>query len=136
MPPRVARSPRSPGTAARCWGTRSSSTRVTRTRTRLRKGSLQSLPRIVSRGLPQLGVELELDLHRVRHPARPGGIGRGPGAAPPAESVSLATGDGGAHPWWEVYQPVSYNLTSRFGTRAQFAAMVTACHSHQPRPRA
>jgi len=49
--------------------------------------------------------------------------------APPAESVSLATSDGGAHPWWEVYQPVSYNLTSRFGTRAQFSAMVTACHN-------
>ena len=49
--------------------------------------------------------------------------------APPAESISLASSDGGAHPWWEVYQPVSYNLTSRFGTRAQFSAMVTACHN-------
>jgi alpha-amylase len=49
--------------------------------------------------------------------------------APPEESVSLATSDNGAHPWWEVYQPVSYQLTSRMGTRAQFAAMVTACHA-------
>ncbi|GIF18144.1 alpha-amylase [Actinoplanes tereljensis] len=49
--------------------------------------------------------------------------------APPAESVSLASSDNGAHPWWEIYQPVSYNLTSRFGTRAQFTAMVTACHN-------
>jgi alpha-amylase len=49
--------------------------------------------------------------------------------APPAESVSLATSDSGTHPWWEVYQPVSYNLNSRLGTRAQFAAMVTACHN-------
>ncbi|MBO3736914.1 carbohydrate-binding module family 20 domain-containing protein [Actinoplanes flavus] len=48
--------------------------------------------------------------------------------APPAESVSLATSDSGAHPWWEIYQPVSYNLTSRFGTRAEFTAMVAACH--------
>ncbi|MFA1541745.1 carbohydrate-binding module family 20 domain-containing protein [Actinomadura monticuli] len=48
--------------------------------------------------------------------------------APPAESVSLASTSEGAHPWWEVYQPVSYGLTSRLGTRAQFAAMVTACH--------
>ena len=51
--------------------------------------------------------------------------------APPAESVSLpasAVRSGSAHPWWEVYQPVSYNLTSRMGTRAQFGAMVTACH--------
>ncbi|GAB7047689.1 carbohydrate-binding module family 20 domain-containing protein [Catenuloplanes indicus] len=49
--------------------------------------------------------------------------------APPAESISLATSDSGAHPWWEVYQPVSYKLTSRLGTRAEFAAMVTACHT-------
>ncbi|TDD67037.1 alpha-amlyase, partial [Actinomadura darangshiensis] len=49
--------------------------------------------------------------------------------APPAESVSLASTSDGAHPWWEVYQPVSYGLTSRLGTRAQFSAMVTACHN-------
>ena len=49
--------------------------------------------------------------------------------APPEESVSLASSDSGAHPWWEVYQPVSYNLNSRMGNRAQFAAMVTACHN-------
>src|SRR5690606_13673861 len=49
--------------------------------------------------------------------------------APPAESVSLADSSEGPHPWWEVYQPVSYGLTSRPGTRAEFAAMVTACHN-------
>ncbi|WP_433462193.1 alpha-amylase [Spirillospora sp. CA-128828] len=49
--------------------------------------------------------------------------------APPAESVSLGSTSDGAHPWWEVYQPVSYGLTSRLGTRAQFSAMVTACHN-------
>ncbi|MER7269859.1 carbohydrate-binding module family 20 domain-containing protein [Micromonospora sp. WMMD712] len=48
--------------------------------------------------------------------------------APPQESVSLPTSADGVHPWYEVYQPVSYKLESRFGTRAQFAAMVTACH--------
>ncbi|MFG2088444.1 alpha-amylase family protein [Spirillospora sp. NPDC048824] len=48
--------------------------------------------------------------------------------APPAESVSLASTGDGAHPWWEVYQPVSYGLTSRLGTRAEFSAMVAACH--------
>ncbi|WP_229401522.1 carbohydrate-binding module family 20 domain-containing protein [Micromonospora okii] len=48
--------------------------------------------------------------------------------APPQESVSLPNSADGAHPWYEVYQPVSYRLESRFGTRAQFAAMVTACH--------
>src|SRR5262245_25856294 len=40
--------------------------------------------------------------------------------APPQESVSLPTSADGAHPWYEVYQPVSYQLTSRFGNRAQF----------------
>ncbi|MFC8720307.1 carbohydrate-binding module family 20 domain-containing protein, partial [Kitasatospora sp. NPDC057198] len=44
--------------------------------------------------------------------------------APPQESISVA-----GHPWWEVYQPVSYNLNSRMGTDAQFRAMVTACHN-------
>jgi alpha-amylase len=44
--------------------------------------------------------------------------------SPPEESVSVA-----GHPWWEVYQPVSYQLTSRMGNRAQFASMVSACHS-------
>ena len=31
--------------------------------------------------------------------------------------------------WWTMYQPVSYRLESRLGTREQFAAMVTACHA-------
>jgi alpha-amylase len=30
--------------------------------------------------------------------------------------------------WWVAYQPVSYRIESRKGSRAQFAAMVTACH--------
>lgn len=29
--------------------------------------------------------------------------------------------------WWTHYQPVSYRVESRLGTREQFAAMVTAC---------
>ncbi|GAA3217505.1 carbohydrate-binding module family 20 domain-containing protein [Actinocorallia longicatena] len=49
--------------------------------------------------------------------------------APPQESVSLPTSADGAHPWYEVYQPVSYRLDSRFGDRAQFASMVTTCHN-------
>jgi alpha-amylase len=31
--------------------------------------------------------------------------------------------------WWTAYQPVSYRIESRLGTREQFAAMVTACHA-------
>ena len=30
--------------------------------------------------------------------------------------------------WWTAYQPVSYKVESRLGTREQFAAMVTTCH--------
>lgn len=30
--------------------------------------------------------------------------------------------------WWTAYQPVSYRVESRLGTRDEFAAMVDACH--------
>ncbi|AXO35078.1 carbohydrate-binding module family 20 domain-containing protein [Micromonospora chalcea] len=49
--------------------------------------------------------------------------------APPQESVKLPASADGAYPWYEVYQPVSYKLDSRFGNRQQFAAMVNACHA-------
>ncbi|MFG3280583.1 carbohydrate-binding module family 20 domain-containing protein [Streptomyces sp. NPDC048111] len=45
--------------------------------------------------------------------------------APPGDSIRIP---GGTHPWWDVYQPVGYDLNSRMGTEAQFAAMVSACH--------
>ena len=44
--------------------------------------------------------------------------------APPEDSISVA-----GHPWWDVYQPAAYDLNSRMGTRAQFTAMVSACHA-------
>ncbi|MBK3576017.1 alpha-amylase [Streptomyces sp. MBT65] len=44
--------------------------------------------------------------------------------APPAESLKQTN-----YYWWDVYQPYSYNLNSRFGTAAQFASMVSACHT-------
>lgn len=50
--------------------------------------------------------------------------------APPADSLSrLAPTDDAPvrHPWWEVYQPVRYDLTSRMGNEAQFKAMVATC---------
>ena len=53
----------------------------------------------------------------------PDGYG-GVQVAPPEDSLSR---DG--HPWWEVYQPGDYDVNSRMGTRAQFAAMVQACHN-------
>ncbi|MDQ1742065.1 MAG: alpha-amylase, partial [Pseudonocardiales bacterium] len=55
----------------------------------------------------------------------PNGYG-GVQVAPPQESVTLASS---GHPWWEVYQPVSYQVSSRMGNRAAFAAMVSTCHN-------
>ncbi|NUS16062.1 MAG: alpha-amylase [Streptomyces sp.] len=45
--------------------------------------------------------------------------------APPEDSIRIG---GAPHAWWDVYQPVGYDLNSRMGTEAQFQAMVTACH--------
>ena len=53
--------------------------------------------------------------------------------APPQDSLSSdQLGDGSdtvLHPWWEVYQPVDYNLTSRMGNEA-------AVQGHGRRPAA
>jgi alpha-amylase len=47
--------------------------------------------------------------------------------SPPGEHVVLP---GSGYPWWQDYQPVSYKVDqSRRGTRAEFQAMVQACHS-------
>ncbi|MBI4781831.1 MAG: alpha-amylase family protein [Oscillatoriophycideae cyanobacterium NC_groundwater_1537_Pr4_S-0.65um_50_18] len=43
----------------------------------------------------------------------------------PATEHVLATG----HPWWQRYQPVSYQIDSRSGDRTQFAQMVARCHA-------
>lgn len=42
--------------------------------------------------------------------------------APPAESLRN-TGV-----WWDIYQPYSYKLNSRFGNESEFRAMINACH--------
>lgn len=46
--------------------------------------------------------------------------------SPPQEHVVLA--DQG-HPWYQDYQPVSYQLESRRGSREQFAEMVRTCNA-------
>jgi alpha-amylase len=46
--------------------------------------------------------------------------------SPPQEAIVLPSA---GYPWWEAYQPVSYNLNSRFGTQAQLASMISACHA-------
>ena len=60
----------------------------------------------------------------------PAGYG-GVQVSPPQDSVKRQKlGDGSdtiLHPWWEVYQPVDYKLTSRMGSEAQFKSMVKTC---------
>ena len=60
----------------------------------------------------------------------PAGYG-GVQVSPPQDSLKRTKlGDGSdvvLHPWWEVYQPVDYDLTSRMGSEAQFKAMVKTC---------
>jgi alpha-amylase len=46
--------------------------------------------------------------------------------SPPQEAVVLPD-DG--YPWWQAYQPVAYDLNSRFGTQARLAAMIATCHA-------
>ena len=55
----------------------------------------------------------------------PAGYG-GVQVAPPQDSLSRS-GPDPVHPWWEVYQPVDYALTSRMGDEAQFRKMVETC---------
>jgi alpha-amylase len=60
----------------------------------------------------------------------PAGYG-GVQVSPPQDSLKRTKlGDGSdtvLHPWWEVYQPVDYALTSRMGSEAEFKAMVKTC---------
>lgn len=62
----------------------------------------------------------------------PAGYG-GVQVAPPQDSTKRTKlGDGSddvLHPWWEVYQPTDYTLTSRMGTEAQFKTMVKTCRA-------
>lgn len=46
--------------------------------------------------------------------------------SPPQEHVIAAEHD---FPWWQRYQPVSYQLVSRSGDRAQLATMVQRCRA-------
>ncbi|HSH02881.1 MAG TPA: carbohydrate-binding module family 20 domain-containing protein [Anaerolineae bacterium] len=45
--------------------------------------------------------------------------------SPPNEHAIINIG--GNYPWWERYQPVSYQIQSRSGSRAEFQDMVTRC---------
>src|SRR4051794_1768791 len=64
------------------------------------------------------------ECRRVLGPAGYGGVQ----VAPPQDSLSRS-GPTPVHPWWEVYQPVDYRLTSRMGNERQFRRMVTGCRA-------
>jgi alpha-amylase len=72
-------------------------------------------------------VSVARECATVLGPAGYGGVQ----VAPPQDSLKrTALGNGSdtiLHPWWEVYQPVDYNLTSRMGNEAQFKSMVATC---------
>lgn len=72
-------------------------------------------------------VSVARECRTVLGPAGYGGVQ----VAPPQDSLKrTALGSGSdtvLHPWWEVYQPVRYELTSRMGNEQQFKDMVTAC---------
>ncbi|NUS52977.1 MAG: alpha-amylase, partial [Nocardioidaceae bacterium] len=51
--------------------------------------------------------------------------------APPQDSLKRTDpgSEGILHPWWEVYQAVDYQLTSRMGDERQFRDMVSTCRA-------
>ncbi|KAB5535973.1 hypothetical protein PHYPO_G00123990 [Pangasianodon hypophthalmus] len=55
----------------------------------------------------------------------PNGYG-GVQISPPSESIVVTNP---WHPWWQRYQPISYNLCSRSGTEAQLKDMITRCNN-------
>ena len=54
---------------------------------------------------------------------------------PPQEAIlTFDTADEGeVNPWWFVYQPVSYKLTSRMGTKKQLKNMINTCRRNKVR---
>ncbi|ROJ19174.1 Pancreatic alpha-amylase [Anabarilius grahami] len=55
----------------------------------------------------------------------PNGYG-GVQISPPSESIVVTNP---WHPWWQRYQPISYNLCSRSGTEEELKDMVTRCNN-------
>jgi alpha-amylase len=51
---------------------------------------------------------------------------------PPQEAIQNfdMPEEGQLNPWYWIYQPVSYKLTSRWGTRDQLRKMINTCRSH------
>ena len=52
--------------------------------------------------------------------------------SPPNENVVIGVEEGATEPprpWWERYQPVSYELETRSGSHDQFVDMVRRCNN-------
>lgn len=45
--------------------------------------------------------------------------------SPPQESAVTP-----GHAWWEMYQPVTYHLSSRYGTEEDLKSLISLCHSY------
>ena len=67
-------------------------------------------------------TDIALECERFLAPAGYCGVQ----TSPPNEHISLP---GDKFPWWQRYQPVSYILHSRSGTREQFVDMVERCNA-------
>ncbi|WP_150242567.1 carbohydrate-binding module family 20 domain-containing protein [Nocardiopsis quinghaiensis] len=60
----------------------------------------------------------------------PNGFG-GVQVSPPQEHVVIPFAEGGNYPWWQDYQPVSYQIdNTRRGTAEEFEAMVATCRDN------
>jgi alpha-amylase len=60
----------------------------------------------------------------------PHGFG-GVQVSPPQEHVVIPSAEGGDYPWWQDYQPVSYQIdNTRRGTAEEFEAMVATCRDN------
>ena len=48
--------------------------------------------------------------------------------SPPTENVIVSNPQEGDRPWWERYQPISYNFETRSGTKKQLKDMIQRCN--------
>ncbi|XP_072161681.1 alpha-amylase A isoform X1 [Bemisia tabaci] len=53
--------------------------------------------------------------------------------APIAENLLVQSSGGVRRPWWEIYQPLSWNIQTRKGNEQQFKEMVEVCNKNNVR---
>ncbi|XP_066523052.1 amyAc_bac_euk_AmyA and Aamy_C domain-containing protein [Hoplias malabaricus] len=67
-------------------------------------------------------ADIAIECERYLAPKGFGGIQ----ISPPSESIVITNP---WHPWWQRYQPISYNLCSRSGTEEELKDMITRCNN-------